>query len=47
MTDLAVFTRGTGMLTGIDPPSNIALYDVLDAIDLRRFDGVEIIVPGA
>jgi hypothetical protein len=28
---LPVFTRGTGMRAGIDPSSNRALYDALDA----------------
>ncbi len=29
--ELPVFTRGTGMRPGIDPSSNRAIYDALDA----------------
>lgn len=29
--ELPVFTRGTGMRSGIDPSSNRAIYDALDA----------------
>ena len=31
MLPLPVFTRGTGMRPGLDPLSNRALYDALDA----------------
>lgn len=30
---LPVFTRGTGMATGIDPTSNVSMLDAVDAED--------------